>query len=147
MYSFLSEQTALCPTEVQAKMFIGFFGSFSAAWSSHQKSFLNQERFVHFFQRARIFTNCRSNGSQSNRAAVEFFDDDFQHAVVHLIQAIFIHIQCIQSVLCNCNIDGSVAFDLCKITHSPQNGIGNSGSSTASSCDLKSSTFIYGNIQ
>src|SRR3984957_14636549 len=90
-------------------MCIRFGGCLAAAGCSHEESFLYKERLIDLLQRTGFLTYRRSDRRNSNRAPFEFLNNGSQNAVVHFIQAMFIHIQRPQCMLCDPKIDHSIA--------------------------------------
>ena len=100
-------------------MFISQFRHLSSPRCTLQKSFLDQERFIYFFQCSRIFPQCRSNGSQSHRPAFELVYNGTEQLVINLIQAIPVYIQCFQCITGNLHINPAASLHLCKVTYPP----------------------------
>src|SRR6478609_3916794 len=83
------------------QMLVSRFGCFASARGAFNISLLNQEWLIHFFNGLRLFANSCSNGRESNWSTFEFFNDRTEDTDVHIIQSIFINIQCFQCQLCN----------------------------------------------
>ena len=103
-------------------MFISQFRHLSSPRCTLQESFLDQERFIYFFQCSRIFPQCRSNGSQSHRPTFELVYNGTEQLVINLIQAIPVYIQRLQREASDRLIDISVPLHLSEITHTAQYG-------------------------
>ncbi len=52
---------------------VRFFRYFASAWRTFDETFLDQEWFIHFFQRTRFFPYSSGNGSNAHGAALESF--------------------------------------------------------------------------
>ena len=85
-------------------MFIGKFGHLTSTGSTLHKSFFYQERFVNFLNGSRIFSQSRSNGSDTYRATFKLVYNSAKYLVVYLIQAVLINIQCFQCKLSDLRI-------------------------------------------
>src|SRR6185295_15627536 len=77
------------------------FSCLPAACSSFKVTFLYQERLVDFFNGLCFFAYGCSNGGESDRTTLEFFDNGTQNPVVHIIQTIFIYIKRLEGHLGN----------------------------------------------
>lgn len=91
-------------------MFIGKFSHFTSTGSTLHESFFYQERFVNFLNGSRIFSQSRSNGSDTYRATFKLVYNSAKYLVVYLIQTVFIDIQCFQCKLGNLRIDRAGAL-------------------------------------
>src|SRR4051794_3853640 len=98
-------------------MVIRFFGGFATAWRTLDKTFLDQEWFVYFFECTWFFTNSCCNSGDTNRTAFEFFDNGRKKAVVHIVQAMLVNIQGTKAMLGNAEVDRSIIQHLCKVAH------------------------------
>src|SRR5688572_10300204 len=67
-------------------------GSFTAAGSTHDITFLDQEWLVYFFDGFSFFAAGGCNGGNSNWTTFEFLNDRGQDADVHIVEAVLIHI-------------------------------------------------------
>src|SRR5690554_1716445 len=98
-------------------MSISCIGHLTAAWGTHNKTFLDQKRLVDFLYGFRAFGNCGGYGSNSHWATLEFFDYCSKDSVVHFIQSVGVHIEGLKTEFCNFDIDLPIAFNLCKIAN------------------------------
>ena len=121
-------------------MFISQFRNLPSAWSTLQETFFDKERLIHFLQGPGILTQRRSDSSQSHRPAFELIDNGTQYLVVYLIQPVTVNIQCLEGISGYLHIDASGTFYLSKIAYPTQQGIGNTGGSTASRSNLSRRT-------
>ena len=96
-------------------MLVSQFGDFTATRRTLQEAFLNQERFIDFFHRTRVFTESRGNGGQAHRPSVELIDDGRENLVVDFIQTISVDVQGLEGITGNLDIDASIAFHLGKV--------------------------------
>ena len=128
-------------------MFIGKFGHFTSTGSTLHKSFFYQERFVNFFNGSRIFSQSRSNGSDTYRTTFKLVYNGAKYLVVYLIQTVFIDIQCFQCKLGDLCIDRAGAFHLRKVTYPTEQCIGNTRRSTTTGSNLRCCTYRTRHIQ
>ena len=78
---------------------------------AHEKPFLDQIRLIHLLQGTRVFSDSRGDGRGAYRASIELVDERREDAVVHFVEPLAVHIQCIQCKLGDIRIDGPVALD------------------------------------
>lgn len=87
----------------------------------------DQERFVHVLQRGGVFPHRHSQGGQAHGATVEFVNHGFQHALVHLVQAVVVNLDHRQGIAGQLLRNDAVAAHLGEIPHPAQQGIGHAG--------------------
>ena len=119
-------------------MSVGLFGDFASARGAANETFFDEEGFVDFFHCAGVFANGGGDGAHSHRTSLEFVDDGEQNLVVDFVKTIFVDVEGFESIARYGDIDAAVAFDLGKIAHTAQEGIGNTGCSSRTSCNLSS---------
>lgn len=95
-------------------MLIGKLRHFTSTRSPFHKTFLDQERFIHFLNSARIFAQSGSNGCQTDRTAFKLVYDGAKYLVVYLIQTILVDIQRFQRKLSYFRIDRARTFTCAK---------------------------------
>ena len=105
-------------------MTISQVGNDAAARCARKESFLDQERFIYFFQCTYIFTDGCGNSSGADRTAAEFFDDGQQDLIVDGIETTRIDVQGIERETRDFQIDNTVTPHLCEVTDTTQQGIG-----------------------
>ena len=132
---------------VSSQMLISQLGDFTASRRTLQETFLDEERFVHFFHRTGIFTESRGDGGQAHWTSIELIDNGGENLVVDFIQAIAVDVQGFEGITGNLHIDASVAFHLGKVTHSTEQGIGNTRSASASGSNLAGCLYIARHIE
>ena len=98
-------------------MLIGKLRHFTSTRSPFHKTFLDQERFIHFLDGARIFAQSGSNGCQTDRTAFKLVYNGTKYLVVYLIQTILVDIQRFQRKLSYFRIDRAGTFHLRKIAY------------------------------
>ena len=128
-------------------MSVGKFCHFTSTWRTFDETLLNEERFIDLFHRTRVFTNSSGNGAQTNRSALELVDDGGEYLVVNLVKTKLVNVQRFERHVSNWQVNGAVALHLCKVTHTPQQRIGNTGSATTTPCYLACCIEIAWNAQ
>ena len=73
-------------------MAISQVSSFSTAWRTLDKAFLDQIRLIDFLDRTWIFSQGCGDGSQSDRTTCKLVNDDTKELVVNVVQAIAVDI-------------------------------------------------------
>ena len=79
--------------------------------------------------------------------ATELYDDGFENALVHFIQAVAVNFQHGQSRIRNLVCNGAISLYLCKVTDTTKEVIGNPRSATAPPGNFRCSLFINGDLQ
>ena len=100
-------------------MQIGVAGGDAAAGGAHHETLLDQKGFDHVFDRAALLAQRSGEAFDTNRAAVELFDDRQQELAIHHIETLWIHIEHVQCGLCDLVGDSSACADLRVIAHTP----------------------------
>ena len=80
-------------------MLVGFGGELAAAGGAVQIAGLEEEGFVHVFERGFFFPDRGGQGIGAHRAAVEFFEDGQQDFAVHFVESRVVHAQPVQGFL------------------------------------------------
>src|SRR5690606_39535537 len=114
-----------------SQMFVSQLGTLPAPRCPHQIAFLNKKRFVHFFNGSFILPYGCGNGFYTYGAAFEFIDDGQQDSVIHFIKAMFIHIECMECILCNGRINFPISLNLRKIAGTSKQSVCNTGCAPA----------------
>ncbi len=96
-------------------MFIGLFRHLPAPRGTHDKPLLDKEWFIYFLNSTGFFSHGSCNGCNTYRATFEFINNGQQDAVIHFIEAVFIHIQGTEGVLGDTDIDDTIIEYLGKI--------------------------------
>ena len=121
---------------LQTEMPVRKFSRFPTPWSPHDESFLDEERLVNLFKSTLVLTYRRSDRIGSDRSSLELRYDGLKYLVINGIQSPLVYIESIKGISCDCDVHPSVAHDLSEVTHSSQEGIRDSWSTTASESDL-----------
>ena len=85
---------------------------------------LNQIRFDHFLDRLAVLVDRGGYRSHTDRSAVEFIDDRQKQLAVNFIQTEPINLHCVQGTLRSRTRNPAVIEDLCKVSNTPQQAIG-----------------------
>ena len=78
---------------LETEMLIGFWRGHAAPGRPGHVALLDQEGFEHFFNGTAFFGQGGGNAFYTNRPSIEIFDNDFQQAPVHGIEALSINPQ------------------------------------------------------
>ena len=74
-------------------MFVGKARSHAATRCAIKKSDLDQEWFVHFFERVFFFSERCCQRAQANRPTVIFLNDSEHQAAVNLVETVRVHLK------------------------------------------------------
>ena len=99
----------------------------ASARGTFDESFLDEVRLIDILDGAGIFTHSGSDSVESDRSATELIDDGREEFVIYLIEAESIDIQRLEGILGDVEVDSAVAFDLGKVAHASQEGVGYTG--------------------
>ena len=91
----------------------------ATARSALEETVLDQKRFIDFLECAGIFTNSGGNSANPDRSTVEFLDDGFEDASVHVIETELIDLEQHQRVRGNFARDSAARADLGEISYTP----------------------------
>ena len=105
-------------------MLVRQIGALTTARRAHDEAFLYEERFTDFLDGAGILTHCRGDGVHTHRTTLELVNDGRKNLVVHVIKAVFIHIERFQTDAGDVDVYGAITLDLGKVTDSAQQQIG-----------------------
>ena len=128
-------------------MAISQFGHHASARGPFDESFHNQEGFVYLLHRAGILADGGGDGRQPYGAATELVDDSQQNLVVYLVESVLVYVQGSQRNLCNLRVYTSIALHLGKVAHSAQQGVGDTGRTSATAGNLQGCVLGDGNAQ
>lgn len=108
----------------------------SPAGCALEVPFHDQEGFVYFFDGAGFFAYGRGNSGYTHGAAFKFVNNSGQDAVIHFVEAVFVHIESGEAETSNFLIDHAGAFDLGEVADAAQQGIGNTRCAPAAPGDF-----------
>ena len=84
------------------------------------KTFLDEERLIHFLDGAGILVESCCKSRQSHRAATKLVDDGGEQLVVNLIETISVDIKSLEGISGYVGVDLAVAFHLGEVAHAAQ---------------------------
>ena len=61
-----------------------------------QEALLDKERLIDILYGSGILTQCRGNCPQTHRTTLELVNDCCQDAVVYLVQAVLVYVECLK---------------------------------------------------
>ena len=117
-------------------MLVRFRRGLPASWRPHQQPLLNQIGLVDLFQSACILSDGRRQGVRTHGPSLEFVDDGRQDSVVHVVQALLVHLEGVQGVGRDFRVDHPRALHLRKVPHPAQQGIADPGCAPRTRRDL-----------
>ena len=88
-------------------MLISQIGAFAATGCAHDEAFLDEERLADLFNGAGVLTHRRGNGIHANWPTLELVDDGGENPIVHVVEAMLIHIERFQADFCDIQCDGA----------------------------------------
>ncbi len=117
-------------------MLVGQFCHHTPSGGALDETLHDEEGLVDLLDGACILTNGGGNGGDAHRTALELVDDGEQDLVVDLVETILVDVQGREGYLRNLGVNLSVAFHLGEISHTAQQGVGDTGRTSGTACDL-----------
>ena len=117
-------------------MGIGEVRGDTASLGTDQETFLDQERFIDFFQGSGIFADGSSQGADSHRTALEGKDERAEDLVVNGIQAALVNLELVQGETRYLQVDASVSQYLGEIPDALEKRIGDTRRAAAAEGNL-----------
>ena len=74
-------------------MLVSQIRALAATGCAHDEAFLNKERLADLFNSARVLAYRCGDGVHANGPTLELVDDGQEDLVVHIIEAVLIHIE------------------------------------------------------
>jgi hypothetical protein len=108
---------------------------------------LDQERFVHVFNRFFGFANADGQGAKPNRAATELLTQVGKHGAVDFVETKIVDTKDRQTLVCSCFIDSAIATNFGEVSNPTKKTIGDAGCATGTSGDLGSATIVDTNTE
>ena len=105
-------------------MLIGQIRHLAATGCAFDEALLDEEGFIDLFDSTRVFADGRSDGGDAYGAALELIDDGQEDLAVDEVEAVAVDVQGLEGILGDFEVDAAVAFDLCEVAHTAQQGIG-----------------------
>ena len=140
-------KTRLADGHLSVQVLVSEFGHFASSGRALDEAFHDKVGLVHVFDSAGILAHSRGDGVQAHGSALELVDDGCQQFVVHLVESEGVDIQGLEGILGYLQIDGTVAFDLRKVAHTAQQGVGDTRRTAAAAGDLVSGMAVDGYVQ
>ncbi len=128
-------------------MLISGPGSHAALGSAVKEPQLQKVRLDHIHDGVLFLADRGGDRIQPHRPAVVFFDDRFQDAAVHVIQAERVHLQQVERFPGNLRCDDPICAHLGKIAHAPQEAQGHARRSACPASDLFHAAWLHVDIQ
>ena len=128
-------------------MSIGQLCHLAASGGTFDEALLDEERFIDLLHRTAVLANGCGDGVDAHWAATELIDDGEQDLIVYLVQTVAVDVQRLECHPCDTQVDASVALHLGKITHTAQQGIGDTRRAAAAAGYLAGGLYIYGEPQ
>jgi hypothetical protein len=97
---------------------------------------LDQERFVHVFNRFLGFANAYCQGAKPNRAATELLTQVGKHGAVDFVETKIVDTKDRQTLACSCFIDSAIATNFGEVSDPTKKTIGDAGCATGTSGNL-----------
>lgn len=120
---------------------------FAATRSTFDEALFDEVGLVYIFDGSGIFSHSRGNGIKSDRSSAELIDDSREQFVVNLVETEGVNIECFEGILRYIEVDFAVSFDLCEISDSAKERIGNSRRTSAASCNLACGFVVDGDVE
>lgn len=117
------------------------------SWCALKIALLDEIGFDDVFNGAGFFTNSRSKVIKTNGATIKFVDNGFEEFSVHDVKAYGVDIKHGERFLSYVLGDVAIAFDIRIVTDTPQEAVGNSGSSPRTVGDFGCTIAVYGGVE
>src|SRR5690606_21543993 len=102
-----------------------------------QEAFLDQVRLVDLLDGAGILAYRDGQVRQPGRAAAELLDERQQDAGVHVVEAVFVHVERIEGAVGDLRRDTAVALDLREVARAAEQTVGDARRTPAAARDLE----------
>ncbi len=119
----------------------------AAALGPDQETFLDQERFIYFFQGARVFADRRCERAHADRTALERRNQRAEDLVVDRVETPFVNLELIEGETRDFEVDVPVPDNLGKVPDPFQESVGYSRRAPAPECDLDRSVIVNLHIE
>jgi len=116
---------------------VGELRSNASPRSAVQKSDLDEEWLIDFFDRVSLFRQSSGKRIQSDRSTLIFFDDGQHQLAVDLIEPVFVYFQHLECGLRTRFIDVPRAAHLREVTDAPQQPVRDARCSTRAASQLR----------
>ena len=130
-----------------AEVLVGFGGELAAAGGAVQIAGLEEEGFVHVFERGFFFPDRGGQGVGAYRAAVEFFEDGQEDFAVHLVEPRVVHAEPVQGFLRHLLGDDALGFDFGEVPDPPDEPVGDAWRPARAFADFGGAGGFDGDVQ
>ncbi len=117
-------------------MRIGLFGHHTSPRRTIDKADLQKIRLIDIFQGHALLTDGTGDGLQSDRSALEAFDDPFDVFVIHAVQTEVIDLQTVQRLAGDLLGNDAFIEHLGKVAHPSKQAVGNARGAAGTQGDL-----------
>ena len=117
-------------------------GYATSARCTREESYLHKIRLVHILKRDGLFADGSGESFKTDRTAVVKVDNCFEHSAVGVVKSKLVDLKTVKSIACYFEIDISVSLYLGIVAYALEQAVGDTGSSTRTGCDLKSTVLI-----
>ena len=130
-----------------AEVFEGFGGELAASGGAVQVAGLQEEGFVHVFERGFFFADRGGQGFGAYRAAVEFFEDGQEDFAVHFIESRVVHAQPVQRLLRHLGGNDALGLDVGEVPDAPDEPVGDARGPARAPADFLGAARFDGDVQ
>ena len=103
-----------------SQVLVSQIGTFAATGRAHNETFLDKERLANLLDGAGVLAYRRGDGVHADRAALELVDDGGENLVVHVVEAMLVHVEGLQADAGDVDGDGAVALYLGEVADATQ---------------------------
>ena len=131
----------------EAEVLVGEACCHASAGRAVEKSDLNQERLVDFFESVFFFGQGGSQCAEAYGTTVVFLNDRKQKAAIDFVEAVGIHFEQGEGCVGGGAVDGAGAADLRVVADAAQEAIGDAWSAAGAQCDFGGAVCVDGDTQ
>ena len=121
---------------VPAEVLVCEFRHHSSARRALDEAFHDEIRLIDLLHRAGVLTDCRGDGGDAHRTALELVDNSEQDLVVYLVQTVLVDVERRQGDVGDLGVNPSRPSHLSEVSHSPEQSVGNTWRSARASRNL-----------
>ena len=130
-----------------AEVLVGFGGELAAAGGAVEIAGLEEEGFVHVFERGFFFPDRGSQSIGAHRPAVEFFEDGQEDFAVHFVESRVVHAEPVQGFLRHLLGDDALGFDFGEVPDPPDEPVGDAWRPARTFADFGGAGGFDGHVQ
>ena len=120
---------------------VGALRGLAPARGALQKAVLDQKRLVDLLQGSLVLAQRHRQGSQPHRAPAELLDDGAQHARIHLVHPVLVHLEQPEPRARDLAADHAVGAHLGVVAQPPQQPVGHPGGAPSATRQLEGALF------